>query len=207
MKKTLIALILILSYGLVNSQTTNTTNDAKVIAKFDGSPDLSNLQLYLLKQIPSPVSSGDNFYQAKMILKFQITSTGKIDSIDFINGLTPEAENEVFKSLMKSEPLWTPGSVRGKYVKSTFIIPLNYPISSKRLDFYINKGNKFYSKLEYQNALDNYIYAIRLDPFNSDILQKKIDCDKNLGNSNELQKDLKLMEHITKNPKKIKTGG
>ena len=200
MKKILFLTLLFLNYGFVISQNIDLTKKDTIPAKFNGSSDLNKLRIFIQNQLIYPTTSAEKCEQGTVLLKFKITSNGKIDSIDLINELSPALNNEAIRGLMKSEPFWIPGIINSNNVSSTFIMPLIFVVdnSCKDIDYYIKKGNKFFNKLNYQNASINFAEVIKLNPHNFEILQKKIECDKNLNKTEILTKDMKLLDYISK---------
>jgi hypothetical protein len=141
-------------------------------------------------------------YNQLLGIKLQalITNQGKIDSIEILNKVSPSIDRESICCLKTTESKWTPAKLKDNNITISLIVPIYLKIakSGKGEDYYIKKGDKYYSNMDYKNSLSNYSEVIKLNPFNPGILEKKIDCEKKLNQTLDLERDLKLLNYISK---------
>ncbi len=63
----------------------------------------------------------------KVFVQFTVNEKGKVTNVKILRGIDPLLDNEVLR-VIQSSPLWTPGKQRGKPVKVTFTIPVNFEL-------------------------------------------------------------------------------
>jgi TonB family protein len=190
---------LILSFSRMLFSQDLSENEA-TLPKFNGSSDIGQLRDYLQREFVYPPISVENGEQGTVVIKFLITNQGKIDSIEILNKVSSSIDKESIRCLKTTESKWTSAKLKDNNITISLIVPIYLKIakSGKGEDYYINKGDKYYSKMDYKNSLSNYSEAIKLNPFNSGILEKKIDCEKKLNQTLDLERDLKLLNYISK---------
>jgi outer membrane biosynthesis protein TonB len=57
---------------------------------------------------------------------FEVNTSGKLENIVILQGLSPELDQEVLNVVKSSEGMWTPGSNRGRPVRVQFNFPVNF---------------------------------------------------------------------------------
>jgi protein TonB len=63
----------------------------------------------------------------KVFVEFTVDKTGKVTNVKIIRGIDPMLDNEVLR-VIQSSPLWTPGKQRGKPVKVSYTMPVNFAL-------------------------------------------------------------------------------
>lgn len=101
----------------------------------------SELRTFIDKNLVYPISSQKKGVQAKVYVKFIISSTGRVDNVEVIRTVSkspkdkpenweeevPILEEEAMR-LIKSLPRWTPGQQKGKKVAVWYTMPINFSL-------------------------------------------------------------------------------
>lgn len=95
------------------------------MAEFPGGQN--ELMKFLAMNIRYPESAMKNDIQGRVIVKFIITKTGKVEDPVVVKGVDPALDAEAIR-VVKEMPNWTPGKVNGKPVDSYFNIPINFKL-------------------------------------------------------------------------------
>ncbi len=198
MKRLLLGFLLILNICQVHSQ--NATKADTILPKFRGSSNIKDLREYPQREFVYPPIAIDNGEQGTVIIKFQITDEATIDSIEILNKVSQSIDYESVRCLMTTKSQWTAGQIKGHKITFNLIVPIKLMTESgKREDYFINKGNKLFLKMDFINALSSFAEAVKLNPYNIDIVKKKIECEEKLNLISDVESDKKLLDYISKN--------
>ena len=63
----------------------------------------------------------------KVFVQFTVNEKGRVTDAKILRGIDPLLDNEVLR-VVESSPLWTPGKQRGKAVRVTFTMPVNFEL-------------------------------------------------------------------------------
>lgn len=197
MKRLLFVLIIILNCCISNSQ--NNTKVDTLPPRFRGSSDINYLREYLQKEFIYPQVAIKNGEQGTVILKFQITDEANIDSIEVLNRVSQSIDYESIRCLLTTKSQWIPGEINGRKTSFSLIVPIKLIIEfGMGENYFINKGNKLFLKMDYKNALRYYTEAVKINPYNIDIIKKKIECEEKLNLTFDIERDKKLLDYINK---------
>lgn len=95
--------------------------------KFQGG-DLSTFQKYVQLNLKYPKEAIELGIQGRVFIQFTIDETGNITDVKVIRGVDKLLDDEAIR-VIKSAPAWTPGKQRGKPVKTTMTLPVEFKLS------------------------------------------------------------------------------
>jgi protein TonB len=85
----------------------------------------SALHQYIAKSIKYPVIAQENGIQGRVYVSFVINAKGEVTDIKIARGVDPALDKEAIR-VIKNMPKWKPGKQRGKPVKVSFTVPINF---------------------------------------------------------------------------------
>lgn len=94
--------------------------------QFRGGTQL-DFKKYIQEQIIYPKEAIEAGIEGRVFVSFTINEKGEIEDIKIVRGVDPLLDNEVLR-VLKLSPKWTPGKQRGKPVKTSFTIPVEFKI-------------------------------------------------------------------------------
>lgn len=80
---------------------------------------------WLSAHIQFPASLIADDITGRVIVKFVVDKNGKVKDPEIMKGLTPEADEEA-KRVVLEMPKWNPGTVDGKPVDCSFVLPVSF---------------------------------------------------------------------------------
>ena len=96
-------------------------------AEFPGGlPALVN---FLSENLRYPGVARQQGIEGVVYVNFVVEKDGSVTSVEPIKSLSPETDAEAIR-VVESFPKWTPGKKDGKTVRSSFVIPIKYKLSS-----------------------------------------------------------------------------
>ena len=81
------------------------------------------LKIFLARKINYPEIAQENGIQGKVITRFVITKTGRVENPEILRSLDPACDKEAIR-VIKSFPRWKPGIQNGKKVNVYFVLPV-----------------------------------------------------------------------------------
>ena len=87
------------------------------------------LQKYIAKTIKYPEIAKENNIQGRVYITFVINDKGNVENIKIARGVDPSLDKEA-KRVIKSFPRWKPGKQRGKAVKVSMSLPINFKLNN-----------------------------------------------------------------------------
>jgi len=88
---------------------------------------MGKLMQYLGKNTKFPEIAKDNNIQGRVFVQFVIDKKGKVVDVEIARGVDPYLDKEALR-VVKSMPSWKPGKQRGKPVKVSYIVPINFKL-------------------------------------------------------------------------------
>lgn len=82
---------------------------------------------YLSQNIHYPEIAKKNNVQGKVILRFVVSSTGKVEKVEVVRGVSAELDNEAIR-VVKTLPDFTPGEQKGKRVAVWYTLPITFKL-------------------------------------------------------------------------------
>ncbi len=124
----------------VSMSSENTTNEkmkkdemgyynfTEVLPAYSGGQ--SGLESYIQNSIEYPQEAIDNNVEGTVNVEFAIDENGSVSNVKTIgNKIGYGLEEEAIK-VVSNMPKWTPGQVKGKYVKTKRTLPITYRLES-----------------------------------------------------------------------------
>ena len=107
------------------------TDEQQIFVIVEDMPEFPGGELALLKWIAKsvkyPTLAQENGVAGRVHLNFVINETGGIDNIIVTRGVDPSLDREAVR-VIKQMPKWKPGKQRGKAVKVSFSLPINFQL-------------------------------------------------------------------------------
>ena len=88
---------------------------------------MAKLMEYLGKNTKFPKIAEDHGVQGRVFIQFVISKTGKVINVEVVRGVDPYLDKEALR-VVKAMPSWKPGKQRGKAVKVSYIVPINFKL-------------------------------------------------------------------------------
>lgn len=83
------------------------------------------LRKWINKQVKYPVIAQENGIQGKVYISFVVNKQGRVEAARVARGVDPALDKEALR-VINSMPSWKPGKQRGKPVKVSFTVPINF---------------------------------------------------------------------------------
>ena len=88
---------------------------------------MAKLMQYLGKNTKFPQVAKENGVQGRVFIQFVINKVGKVTNVEVVRGVDPYLDKEALR-VVKAMPNWKPGKQKGKAVKVSYIVPINFKI-------------------------------------------------------------------------------
>ena len=112
-------------------QALETKDSGNVYKEVDEMPEypggVKALLQYLQDNIIYPVAAQTEGIQGRVVVRYIVRSTGKIDDIEVLRSLSPECDEEAVR-VVKAMPDWTPGKKNGKTVDVYYTLPIVFKL-------------------------------------------------------------------------------
>jgi protein TonB len=89
--------------------------------------DINKFREWVQKRTKYPLEATANGIQGKVYITFVIESDGTISTVKVARGVDPLIDNEALKAVASS-PKWSPGKLRGKVVRVSYYITVNFEL-------------------------------------------------------------------------------
>ncbi len=83
------------------------------------------LRKYIAKTVQYPVIAQENNIQGRVYVSFVVSKTGDVTEVKIARGVDPNLDKEAIRVVQKM-PKWKPGKQRGKAVKVSYTVPINF---------------------------------------------------------------------------------
>ena len=88
---------------------------------------LQKLQEYLGKNIKYPQMARESGIQGRVFVNFVVEPDGSVSNVNVMRSLGGGCDEEAMR-VVKSMPKWKPGKQRGKAVRVSYILPVNFKL-------------------------------------------------------------------------------
>jgi len=112
---------------LVEEETDEVFQFAVIEDKPEFPGGMGKLMQYLGKNTKFPQIAKENGIQGRVFVQFVINKKGKVVDVQIARGVDPYLDKEALR-VVKSMPSWKPGKQRGKAVKVSYIVPINFKL-------------------------------------------------------------------------------
>lgn len=86
-----------------------------------------NVQKWIAKNIKYPMIAQENNIQGKVFVQFVIEKDGSVSDVKVARSVDPSLDKEAIR-VVKMMPKWTPGKQRGKPVRVSYTVPINFQL-------------------------------------------------------------------------------
>jgi protein TonB len=83
------------------------------------------LHKYLATSVEYPVIAQENGIQGRVYVKFVINTDGSVTDVQIARGVDPSLDKEALR-VVRDMPKWKPGKQRGKAVRVSYTVPINF---------------------------------------------------------------------------------
>lgn len=110
---------------------TEDTGDTEVFIVVEDMPSFpgGNVQKWIAKNVKYPILAMENGIQGKVFIQFVIEKDGSITDVKVLRGVDSSLDKEAAR-VVKSMPKWKPGKQRGKPVRVSYTLPINFQLSN-----------------------------------------------------------------------------
>jgi protein TonB len=168
MKRFSLIVIIILLFGEFNYSQ---VEFKETIAQYEGGE--SALMSYLTNNLKYPDAAKEQCLTGTVVVLFVIDSLGYMDSIRLYNSIHPLLDSAAIRVVRSINKKWIPTIQNGKPVSTSMRLPIKFVLFNAGCfdnNYYYNQGVKYYEKGYYDEALESYNEAIRLNPEDVDAL-------------------------------------
>lgn len=83
------------------------------------------LRKYIAQSVKYPVIAQENGIQGRVYVQFVVGTDGGVTQVKVARGVDPNLDKEAIR-VVQSMPKWKPGKQRGKAVKVSYTVPINF---------------------------------------------------------------------------------
>ena len=89
----------------------------------------SELLKYIGNNLKYPVEAQQKGIQGKILVRFVVNKTGKVENAEVIRGLDPAIDKEGLR-VINSLPIWMPGEQKGEKVSVWYTLPITFKLTN-----------------------------------------------------------------------------
>jgi protein TonB len=86
------------------------------------------LRKHIAQNVQYPEIAKENGIQGRVFVQFVVNQKGEIEQVKVVRGVDPALDREAVR-VISSLPKWKPGSQRGKPVRVSFTVPINFQLN------------------------------------------------------------------------------
>lgn len=86
------------------------------------------LRTYIVQNVKYPEIAKENGLSGKVFVQFVINQKGEVQDVKIARGVDPALDKEAIR-VVQNLPKWKPGSQRGKPVKVSYTVPINFQLN------------------------------------------------------------------------------
>ncbi len=86
------------------------------------------LRKHIAQNIQYPEIAKENGIQGRVFIQFVVNQKGEVEQVKVVRGVDPSLDKEAIR-VIQNLPKWTPGSQRGKPVRVSFTVPINFQLN------------------------------------------------------------------------------
>ena len=107
------------------------TGDEDIFMVVEDMPQFpgGNVTKWIAKNVKYPQLAQENGIQGKVFIKFVIEKDGSITDVQVSRGVDASLDKEAVR-VIKAMPKWKPGKQRGKAVRVSYTLPINFQLST-----------------------------------------------------------------------------
>jgi len=161
--------------------------------------NIKSINDYMNNHIEYPEVALNNGDQGTVIVQFMVTTAGELTNINVTNSVSDEVDMEVMRVLKTTSGQWKPASINGQPSEMSHEVSVVFK-NQDRTDLtllakdYFLKGNKLLAlKKDPKKALKYFNMAIRLTPYEENLLIARAICKYELGDEDGAETDWNRM--------------
>lgn len=85
------------------------------------------LRSFINKNVNYPVIAAENGIQGKVYVRFVVDKDGSVTNAEIARGVDPSLDQEALR-VVRTLPKWKPGKQRGKPVRVSYTVPINFQL-------------------------------------------------------------------------------
>jgi len=85
------------------------------------------LQKWINRSVKYPVIAQENGITGRVYVGFVVNKVGQVENVKIMRGVDPSLDKEALRVINKM-PKWKPGKQRGKAVKVSYTVPINFQL-------------------------------------------------------------------------------
>lgn len=86
------------------------------------------LRTYIAQNVKYPEIAKENGLSGKVFVQFVINQKGEVENVKIARGVDPALDKEAIR-VVQGLPKWKPGSQRGKPVRVSYTVPINFQLN------------------------------------------------------------------------------
>ncbi|MCK4663484.1 MAG: energy transducer TonB [Bacteroidales bacterium] len=86
------------------------------------------LRKFIAQNVKYPEIAKENGIQGKVFIQFVVNKKGLVEKVKVMRGVDPSLDKEAIRVIL-SMPKWKPGKQRGKAVKVSYTVPINFQLN------------------------------------------------------------------------------
>ena len=94
---------------------------------------IDGMMNYFRDNIKYPAEAKETGASGKVFINFIVDTDGKITNAKVIRGVNEQLNAEALR-VVNAMPVWKPGTQRGKAVKVSYSIPINFSLDTTKID-------------------------------------------------------------------------
>ena len=172
----------------------------KDVLKFENDINSNSISQYVADNYP--VQDNSEFSEGTEVIRFNITSEGKLTDFKVINSVSYKIDEEIIDIIKTSEGMWKPGYNNQKAVTMEKEVILKIKSNLNR-DFlhtakiYFKKGTEnLFVKGNLKRALKNFNYGIRYRPYDQSLCYMRGLCRYEMGDEEGAREDWAKLRKI-----------
>ena len=107
-------------------------SDEEIFMKVEEMPEFpggyEGLAKYLSDSITYPAIAKEYNIQGKVFVQFVVEKNGKVSNVKIVRGVDKNLDKEAVR-VVQSFPDWKPGKQKGKEVRVSLVVPINFKLS------------------------------------------------------------------------------
>lgn len=117
---------------IVEVEEEDEVEEAEIFFVVEDMPEFPGGQLelrkYIAEHVEYPEIARENEIQGRVYVQFVVNENGKVENAKVVRGVDPALDKAALK-VINSLPAWKPGKQRGKAVKVSFTVPINFVLN------------------------------------------------------------------------------
>jgi TonB family protein len=158
-------------------------------------PEITSIEDYLKQYVNYPEAARRNEEAGTSIVEFTVTEKGELLDFQVINPVSDEIDREMIRALNQTNGLWEPGRLNGAAVPmkkevSLLFVPDERFDLEEAADKHLKEGSEaLFAKDDPRQALFHLNEAVKLLPYNRDILSVRSLCKYEMGDKEGARED------------------